>query len=66
MSDPYLYANTNVLKNKMDLKNQADLDDFENAVVNLSLLKLMNENYRIEHTLDVFDIHERLFSDVYE
>ena len=66
MSDPYLYANTNVLKNKMGIKNQADLDDFENAVVNLSLLKLFNENYQINHTLDVFDIHKRLFSDVYE
>lgn len=66
MTDPYLYDKTNVLKNLMDIKDQDSLDDYENTVVNLSLLKLINEDYNIEHTSDIFDIHRRLFSEVYE
>lgn len=66
MSDPYLYDKTNVLKNLMGIKDQDSLDDYENTVVNLSLLKLINEDYKIEHTSDIFDIHRRLFSEVYE
>ena len=66
MSDPYVYKNTNILKNLMNIKNQDDLDDYENTVVNLNLLRLMNEDYTIKDTLDIFDIHKQLFSDVYE
>ncbi len=66
MSDPYVYEDTPVLKNKLGLKKQTDLDDYENTVVNLALLKLLKDHHRVTHTLDILDIHKHLFSNVYE
>jgi len=66
MSDPYLYKNSNVLRNVLDIKNEEGLEAYENTVVNLALLKLFKENYLIIHTNQIFDIHKRLFSDIYD
>lgn len=66
MSDPYLYENSHVLKNTLDIKDENNLEAYENTVVNLSLLKLFKENYVISHTNQIFDIHKRLFIDVYD
>ena len=66
MSDPYVYENTSVVKNILGIKEQDKLDEYENTVVNLSLLKLFNEDYKVKHTLDIFDLHKKLFYEVYE
>ncbi|MGD9679221.1 MAG: hypothetical protein AB7V16_12845 [Vulcanibacillus sp.] len=66
MSDPYLYKNSNVLRNVLNIKNEEGLEAYENTVVNLALLKLFKENYLIIHTNQIFDIHKRLFSDIYD
>lgn len=42
------------------------MEAYENTVVNLALLKLLKEDYIISHTNQLFEIHKRLFSDVYE
>lgn len=66
MSDPYLYESSRVLRNTLDIKDADSLEAYENTVVNLALLKLFKEDYIVSHTNQLFDIHKRLFSDVYE
>lgn len=66
MNDPYVYPNTNVLINKMDLKDNEALDCYENVVTNLSLVKLFNNNPSIKHISDVQMIHKSIFSDIYD
>ena len=34
MDDPYTYANSTVLVNKLDLRDQEELDDFEAEISN--------------------------------
>ena len=66
MSDPYLFESSRVLRNTLDIKDTDSLEAYENTVVNLALLKLFKEEYIVSHTNQLFDIHKRLFSDIYE
>jgi cell filamentation protein len=66
MSDPYLYKQSHVLRNILDIKNEENLEAYENTVVNLALLKLFRDNYTVSHTDQIFDIHKHLFADVYD
>lgn len=65
MSDKYLYPNTNVLINKANIKEQEKLENFESAMVDLSLIKLYEDGFIIKKTSNIFDIHEILFKEVY-
>ena len=42
MNDPYVYPGTNVLVNRLDIKDNQTLDRYENVVTNLSLLKIID------------------------
>lgn len=66
MSDTYLYESSHVLRNTLSIKDEDSLEAYENTVVNLALLKLFKGDYIVSHTNQLFDIHKRLFSDVYE
>ncbi|MDI6453693.1 Fic/DOC family protein [Peloplasma aerotolerans] len=66
MSDPYLYENSHVLRNILDIRNEENLEAYENTVVNLALLKMFKENYNVSHADAIFDIHKHIFSDVYD
>lgn len=66
MSDPYLYEQSHVLRNILGIQDEESLEAYENTVVNLALLKLFKDNYTISHTDQIFDIHKRLFADVYD
>lgn len=66
MNDPYVYPNTNVLINKMDLKDNEALDRYENVITNLSLVKLFENNPSINHISDVQMIHKSIFIDIYD
>jgi cell filamentation protein len=63
VEDPYCYPGTTVLKNKLDLRTQKDLDSFEAEIVAqraeepLPTGKLSYRHYRA--------IHRHLFQDVY-
>jgi cell filamentation protein len=62
-SDPYCYAGTSVLKNVPGIRNQADLEFFENAMVRQrSLEPLPRGNLSVSHYRS---IHRHLFQDVY-
>ena len=67
MRDPYLYENSDVLKNKLDIKTQDQLDDAEADYVVYRLKELaMNPlpgEYNTEHLLKM---HHYIFQDLYE
>jgi cell filamentation protein len=66
MRDPYVYPGTNILQNKLNIKDQSKLDDVENTLVNLALIKLFEEGIQITSTMDILLIHDKLFSEVYD
>ena len=57
MADPYLFANENVLRNKLDIHDQKLLDDAEADYVSFRLKDLvMNPipgNYDVEHLMSM-------------
>ena len=67
MCDPYLYENTEVLKNKLDIRTQDGLNDAEADYVVYRLKELaMNPlpgEYNTEHRLRM---HHYIFQDLYE
>ena len=67
MRDPYLYENTEVLKNKLDIRTQDGLNDAEADYVVYRLKELaMNPlpgEYNTEHLLRM---HHYIFQDLYE
>lgn len=67
MRDPYLYENTEVLKNKLDIRTQDGLNDAEADCVVYRLKELaMNPlpgEYNTEHLLRM---HHYIFQDLYE
>ncbi len=67
MRDPYLYENSTVLKNKLDIKSQEELDDAEADYVVYRLKDLalnpMSGEYNTEHFLKM---HHFIFQDLYE
>ena len=67
MRDPYLYENCHVLKNKLDIRTQEELDDAEADYVVYRLKDLamnpMPGEYNTEHLLKM---HQYIFQDLYE
>lgn len=65
--DPYCYPNTNVLINKLDIRDQDTLHKQEGQYVGLAMLELFNNpikgSFDYKH---LQEIHEYLFQDVYE
>jgi len=62
--DPYTYANSTVLVNKLDLRDQEELDDFEAEISNARSVEPLPEGQ-----LDFVHycaVHHHLFQDVYE
>ena len=66
MQDPYVYEKTTILKNIQNIRNQKQLDDYENAMVSLAIIKLYKENYEVRCLNDIFDIHKNLFENIYD
>lgn len=66
MIDPYVYSGTNILINKAGIKNQKELDLFENKLSTLGIAKIRYSNPIIVSTLDIFSIHETIFKEVYD
>jgi cell filamentation protein len=65
MKDPYVYEGTSVLKNLANITDQARLDEFEAAMVRISLSELINKPFSIRKAEDILRIHKLLFGDVY-
>ena len=52
--DPYVYDDTNVLKNLANIKEQHKLDDYETTMVNLGIIKLLKSDIEIVKVNDTF------------
>ena len=66
MKDIYLYEDTSVLKNKLNIKDSKKLDELEGAIVSLNIARLATHPLSIKSVLDIKRIHKELFSDLYE
>jgi cell filamentation protein len=64
--DPYVYDGTNILKNKFLIKDEKILNELESTLVNLNLIKLLNDNTEIYNISYLNEIHKTLFGDLYE
>lgn len=63
----YTYKGTNVLKNKLNIKSEEKLKEYETKVVALKLASIDKAN--IKRTFDknhLINIHKYLFEDVYD
>lgn len=65
MRDKDCYPDTNILINKLDIRNQEQLDQFESAMFDLALIQLQEETFTINSIFDIFKIHKILFEEVY-
>lgn len=67
MRDPYLYEDSDVLKNLLEIKSQKGLDDAEADYVVYRLKELAYNpllgNYDVEHLMDM---HRYTFQDIFE
>lgn len=67
LSSKYCYPGTNVLINKLDIKDRAKLEELENALIVFKIYELRKENitgnFDLEHLLS---IHKYLLSDLYD
>lgn len=66
MKDPYVYEGTNVLKNKKNYRNLDDLEIFETATSTLRIFEILNNHPNAIDLYYIFEIHHRLFCDVYD
>lgn len=66
MKDPYVYEGTDVLINKLGIKDSATLDKAESDFVSIAASKLRNDDFQISSILDGLRIHKHLFSRLYE
>ena len=65
MEDFYVYEGTNVLKNKRGIRNNEDLDQFENAMTSLAIINI-NRSFKFHDLNDIYEIHKMLFENVYD
>lgn len=66
MKDPYVYEGTDVLINKLNIKDENVLEKAESDFVGLAVNRLRNDGFVINRIQDVLKIHEYLFSNLYE
>ena len=66
MKDPYVYEGTNVLKNKLGIKNQKQLDNYETDLTKIAVMDLSISNFEYNGVGDLFYIHKKLFENIYD
>ena len=66
MKDPYVYENSYVLINKLNIKDLKKLDEAEGAIVSLNMTNLLINPIKIKSVFDIKKIHKALFNDLYE
>lgn len=66
IKDPYTHEGTNVLINKLNIKDSNKLDKAESDFVSLAISQLKNSDFEVDSIFDFLEIHKRLFSALYE
>lgn len=64
--DPYVYEGTNVLINKLNIRDLGKLDKAESDFASLAISQLRNSDFEVSSIFDLFEIHRRLFSALYD
>lgn len=66
--DKYVYTNSEVLKNKFDIRKSEDLARKERTLTSIRLLEILDDKSKIKHTFDLKHlqkIHKYIFQDLY-
>ena len=58
MKDIYVYPDTFVLINKLNIKTSKELDEAENALVSLNIANLLINPFKIKSVFDIKKIHK--------
>lgn len=66
MSDPYLYEDVPVLKNKLGIKNEQTLDRIEAEQSRANMMLLYEQGFQDFSPDGLREIHRTLFGDIYE
>ena len=66
MSDPYLYEEVPVLKNKLGIKNEQTLDRIEAEQSRANMMLLYEQGFQDFSPDGLREIHRTLFDDIYE
>ena len=66
MNDPYVYKGTNVLINKLNIKDEKALDQAETAYAIFVIDELKKSDFTFNSIFDGLKIHKAVFSDIYE
>ena len=66
MRDQYLYPDVDVLINKDNIKDQKALDQWEQDVIPLRMVKLRKDGMVITSVFDIQKIHKYLFSPLFD
>ena len=65
MRDPYVYEGTNVLINRLNIKDEKKLEEKETAFGLFAIDVLKNSDFEINSISDCLTIHKELFNDLY-
>jgi cell filamentation protein len=66
IKDPYVYEGTDILVNKLNIRDSEKLDKAESDFASLAISQLRNEDFKIDSIFDLLEIHRRLFSALYD
>lgn len=66
MKDPYTYEGTNVLRNKLDIRDADELDSAETDLSLIAMSGLYVTGYHDFSTQGVCQLHKLIFGDVYD
>ena len=64
--DIYLFEDCKVLKNKLGIKDEAQLDKAESEFASISMMELMDSGFSDFSPSGVYKIHKAIFGDVYD
>lgn len=65
MKDPYVYENTDILVNKLDIKDGEVLEKAESDFLIIAVQKLKTSGFEINSIFDCLQIHKLLFDNLY-
>ncbi len=62
----YVYSGSNVLRNKLDIKDAQRLEEAEHLLVSIRLTELYDKPVQVKTIKDICQIHKYLFQDIYD
>ena len=60
MKDIYVYPDTFVLINKLNIKTSKELDEAENALVSINIANLLINPFKIKSVFDIKKVHKTI------